>query len=57
MQNRLLFLITVIIGLFVKGQSIDFKWEKDSINGKLVDKIAMSVPFTIENKRIGFNLI
>lgn len=38
MQNRLLFLITVIIGLFVKGQSIDFKWEKDSINGKLVDK-------------------
>ncbi|MFC5871814.1 MULTISPECIES: aspartyl protease family protein [Chryseobacterium group] len=54
MQNRLLFLITVIIGLFVKGQSIDFKWEKDSINGKLVDKIAMSVPFTIENKTYRF---
>jgi len=58
MQKRLLFLMTVIISLFTseifKGQSIDFKWERDSINGKLVDKIAMSVPFTIENKTYRF---
>jgi hypothetical protein len=58
MQKRLLFLMTVIISLFIsevfKGQSVDFKWERDSINGKLVDKIAMSVPFTIENKTYRF---
>lgn len=58
MQKRLLFLMTVIISLFTletfKGQSIDFKWERDSINGKMVEKIAMSVPFTIENKTYRF---
>ena len=50
--------MTVIMSLFTseifKAQSIDFKWERDSINGKLVDKIAMSVPFTIENKTYRF---
>lgn len=56
MQKRLLLLITIIIGLStnLKAQSFDFKWEKDSINGKLVEKIAMSVPFTIENKTYRF---
>lgn len=56
MQKRLLLLITIVIGFFtsLKAQNIDFKWEKDSINGKLVDKIAMSVPFTIENKTYRF---
>ncbi len=58
MQKRLLFLMTVIISLFTletfKGQSINFKWERDSINGKMVEKIAMSVPFTIENKTYRF---
>lgn len=58
MQKRLLFLMTIIISLFTseifKGQNIDFNWERDSINGKMVEKIAMSVPFTIENKTYRF---
>jgi len=56
MQKRLLLLITIIIGIStsLEAQSFDFKWEKDSINGKLVEKIAMSVPFTIENKTYRF---
>lgn len=50
------FLFTLPID--TKAQNIDFKWEKDSINGKLIDKIAMSVPFNIENKiyRFQFDL-
>ncbi|MCA6066611.1 hypothetical protein JI747_005435 [Chryseobacterium sp. RG1] len=36
------------------AQKIDFKWEKDSLNGKLIEKIAMSVPFKIENKEYRF---
>lgn len=58
MQKPLLLLITLIINLLISGklnaQSIDFNWEKDSINGKLIDKIAMSVPFMIEDKTYRF---
>lgn len=56
MQKQLLLLITTIMCLstLIKAQSFDFKWEKDSLNGKMVDKIAMSVPFTIENKTYRF---
>lgn len=58
MLKLLLFIFTFILSLFLsmslKAQKIDFRWEKDSINGKLVDKIAMSVPFTIENKTYRF---
>lgn len=58
MFKFILLIFTFILSFFTftvfKGQSIDFKWEKDSINGKMVDKIAMSVPFTIENKTYRF---
>ena len=40
--------------LFAQNHKINFNWEKDSINGKLVEKIAMSVPFKIENKTYRF---
>ena len=58
MKLKLLFTSIVFIIFFTKIQSqkIDFKWEKDSINGKLIDKIAMSVPFTIENQSYRFQL-
>jgi len=39
----------------VNAQTIHFKWEKDSIGNKLIDHIAMSVPFTIENKTYPFH--
>lgn len=58
MLKLLLLIFTFILSFFTftvfKGQSVDFKWEKDSLNGKMVDKIAMSVPFTIENKTYRF---
>lgn len=56
MKLKLLFLY-IFLNIFstnIQAQKIDFKWEKDSINGKLIDKIAMSVPFTIENKTYRF---
>jgi len=37
-----------------QAQKINFKWEKDSIGDRLIDKIAMSVPVTIENKTYAF---
>lgn len=46
-----LFLIQI---LSAQTQKINFKWEKDSLNGKLIEKIAMSVPFQIENKEYRF---
>ena len=36
------------------AQDIHFKWEKDYIGEKLIENIAMSVPFTIENKTYPF---
>lgn len=58
MLRLILFIFTFILSFFTftvfKAQSIDFKWERDSLNGKMVDKIAMSVPFTIENKTYRF---
>jgi len=56
MKLKLLFLY-IFFNIFstnIQAQKIDFKWEKDSINGKLIDQIAMSVPFTIENKTYRF---
>ncbi len=47
-------IISLITSEIFKGQNIDFKWERDSINGKMVEKIAMSVPFNIENKTYRF---
>ncbi|WP_326983302.1 hypothetical protein VUJ46_01770 [Chryseobacterium sp. MYb264] len=53
-MQKLRLLKAIIVILFISGrangQSFHFKWEKDSINGKLIEKIAMSVPFTIEKK-------
>lgn len=56
MKSKLLFLSVFLYAFSTntQAQDIDFKWEKDSINGKLIDKIAMSVPFTIENKTYRF---
>lgn len=56
MKLKLLFtsIIFTIFSPDIAAQKIDFKWEKDSINGKLIDKIAMSVPFTIENQTYRF---
>lgn len=54
MQKLLLITIIIFLSTAIKAQSFDFKWEKDSLNGKMVDKIAMSVPFTIENKTYRF---
>lgn len=55
---RKLLLLSILISLgfstVLKSQNIDFKWERDSINGKMVEKIAMSVPLTIENKTYRF---
>ena len=56
MKSKLIILY-ILFNFFsgnIQAQNIDFKWEKDSINGKLFDKIAMSVPFTIENKTYRF---
>ena len=52
-----LFFLSLFLYTFttnINAQKIDFKWEKDSINGELIEKIAMSVPFTIENKTYRF---
>ncbi len=38
------------LSVTINGQNIHFKWEKDYIGDKLIENIAMSVPFTIENK-------
>ncbi|MDP2454788.1 MULTISPECIES: hypothetical protein [unclassified Kaistella] len=52
MNSKFTFLIILLCTFSTNAQSqtIAFNWEKDSINGKLIDKIAMSVPFTIENQ-------
>lgn len=46
----------VLLGIssIIVAQTIHFKWEKDSIGNKLIDNIAMSVPFSIENKTYPF---
>ncbi|MGN7864729.1 hypothetical protein [Chryseobacterium sp. 22458] len=46
----------VLLGIssIIAAQTIHFKWEKDSIGNKLIDNIAMSVPFSIENKTYPF---
>lgn len=56
MNSKFTFLI-ILLSTFsanAQSQTISFNWEKDSINGKLIDKIAMSVPFTIENQTYRF---
>jgi len=57
MKVKLLFTAIIFTVLLSKvgGQQIGFKWEKDSLNGKLIDKIAMSATFTIENKTYPFH--
>lgn len=56
MNSKFTFLIILLCTFSTNAQSqtIAFNWEKDSINGKLIDKIAMSVPFTIENQTYRF---
>lgn len=56
MKSKFFFLpvLFFFLSISVQAQRIDFKWEKDSINGKLIDKIAMSVPFTIEQTTYRF---
>lgn len=44
----------LVLSVVVNAQTMHFKWEKDSIGNKLIDNIAMSVPFTIENKTYPF---
>ncbi|MGL6127236.1 hypothetical protein [Chryseobacterium artocarpi] len=46
--------ILIALCVTVNAQTIHFKWEKDSIGNKLIENIAMSVPFTIENKTYPF---
>lgn len=56
MKFKFLALFIVLVSFFANAQlrKIDFNWEKDSINGKLIYKIAMSVPFEIEDKTYRF---
>ncbi|KIC65201.1 hypothetical protein [Chryseobacterium taiwanense] len=55
-MKKTIFLLVLLLSQiqYAQAQKIDFKWEKDSLNGKLIEKIAMSVPFFIENKEYRF---
>lgn len=53
-KNVVLLILFLYHFLNAQTQKIDFKWEKDSLNGKLIEKIAMSVPFEIEEKTYPF---
>lgn len=46
--------VLLTLSTILGAQTIHFKWEKDSIGNKLIDHIAMSVPFSIENKTYPF---
>lgn len=47
--------ILLTLSVALNAQTIHFKWEKDSIGNKLIENIAMSVPFTIKNKTYPFH--